>query len=251
MLRGRSPSAPRRLAKSLCRAARGGASRGRELRAVLLCLGPRPLPLPPSRRASPAPCRSRGEPGAAPPARATAARPRAEPTDTKPERSASRPGLEAPRTHACTAPCPGAGVSSPPRAPPRGFQSRTSETEPGSPPQPLLPAVGVVRQERTPGRLWTRLYCVGSWRKLHRHKLHNRFGQHLRLSSAALEVKSRICTQCPHPPVNASTSFHPPPVRLEGLPPPLPSLHACPGLPFPESAHTPVVWQQVRTYPGT
>lgn len=87
-----------------------------------------------------------GEPRALPePRRAgvSASRPRYRraPADTKRECSASRPRLKAPRTLACTPPCPGAGVSSSPPAPPRGSQPLAFGTEPGSPPQPLSPAV--------------------------------------------------------------------------------------------------------------
>lgn len=148
---GRCRAAPRRLTapppskkfvpRGTGRRLAGPGAPSRALRAELLCLGPRPLPLPPSCRASPAPCRSRGEPGSALPAHATAARPHAEPADTKRECSASRPRLKAPRTLACTPPCPGAGVSSSPPAPPRGSQPLAFGTEPGSPPQPLSPAV--------------------------------------------------------------------------------------------------------------
>lgn len=87
-----------------------------------------------------------GEPRALPePRRAgvSASRPRYRraPADTKRECSASRPRLKAPRTLACTPPCPGAGVSSSPPAPPRGSQPLAFGTEPGSPPQPLSPTV--------------------------------------------------------------------------------------------------------------
>jgi len=118
---GRCRAAPRRLTapppskkfvpRGTGRRLAGPGAPSRALRAELLCLGPRPLPLPPSCRASPAPCRSRGEPGSALPAHATAARPLTRSGSAPPPGQGWKPLAPSP------APRPAPGLASPP--PPR------------------------------------------------------------------------------------------------------------------------------------